>query len=117
MFTRACQVIPEIASFAVDDGFTYGIPEGLDPVKSPSLSPMTNSTSKLFEWVLCEVITRMHGVGLGCFRHGRIFQTQVAGHTTVRSVQTRWTDLVYPMSRFKQVGSIFQILLDHTAVI
>lgn len=32
MFTRACQVVPDIASFAVDDGFTYGIPDDLDPV-------------------------------------------------------------------------------------
>lgn len=32
MFTKACQVVPEIASFAVDDGFTYGIPHGLQPV-------------------------------------------------------------------------------------
>ncbi|MGI9528981.1 MAG: hypothetical protein ACR2NG_04660 [Acidimicrobiia bacterium] len=31
MFTRACQVVPEIASFAVDDGFTYGIPDDLEP--------------------------------------------------------------------------------------
>ena len=32
MFARACQVVPEIASFAVDDGFAYGIPEGMEPV-------------------------------------------------------------------------------------
>ncbi|MGI9642692.1 MAG: hypothetical protein ACR2N9_07900 [Acidimicrobiia bacterium] len=32
MFTRACQVVPDISSFAVDDGFTYGIPDDLEPV-------------------------------------------------------------------------------------
>jgi primosomal protein N' len=29
--SRAVRVVPDVPTFAVDDGFTYAVPDGLDP--------------------------------------------------------------------------------------
>ena len=72
------------------------LPEGIDPVQGPSLTTMTDCSSKFLDRVLDQELTRMHGMRLRSIRHGRIFHPQVAGHTTVRPVYSFRANLVYP---------------------